>query len=490
MRLLSWSGWLHRRAGAVPADRHRLPVHLPAVVPPRGKFSRVDRESRRRHDGHVTLARSCSPTTTRSCAVGCAPCSTTIDGFEVVGEAADGEAAVREAQLLRPDVVLMDVRMPGSAGSRRPGASGSDVPDTAVLMLTMYDDDATVLHRHAGRRPRLPAQGCRAGGDRRRPSARSSPARPSSGRASPAGCSATSRHRPRRAAPTPFPELTERERDILDLLADGLRTAAIAEQLYLSPKTVSNHLTSVFAKLEVADRAEAIIRAREGGLGQASRDRAGDPVPARPGGVGLRRSCQRGRPARAARARGARAPRSSLVGAGLVTASPWLAGGRRHATVAVVLLVTARRRSACPLALLTYPRIALRRPVDFAGCSSRSRAGVVASVARGTTSDRGRHAWRSSARRASSRTSGGGSSEAEQRAAGACAWMSLGSVAAGLVGGVVAFAGANGAGGTVAFVRAWLVVAAGDVRRRGPAGGRRRSGPGRHVVVFAVRVDR
>jgi DNA-binding NarL/FixJ family response regulator len=70
-------------------------------------------------------------------------------------------------------------------------------------------------------------------------------------------------------AEDPFPELTDRERDILDLLAAGRRTAAIADDLHLSPKTVSNHLTSVFAKLEVADRAAAIIRAREGGLGQA-----------------------------------------------------------------------------------------------------------------------------------------------------------------------------------------------------------------------------
>jgi DNA-binding NarL/FixJ family response regulator len=69
-------------------------------------------------------------------------------------------------------------------------------------------------------------------------------------------------------AAEPFPELTERERAILDLLASGHRTAAIAERLYLSPKTVSNHLTNVFAKLEVADRTEAILRAREGGLGR------------------------------------------------------------------------------------------------------------------------------------------------------------------------------------------------------------------------------
>jgi DNA-binding NarL/FixJ family response regulator len=65
----------------------------------------------------------------------------------------------------------------------------------------------------------------------------------------------------------PFPDLTEREHQILDLLASGRRTATIAKALHLSPKTVSNHLTSIFAKLQVADRAAAIIRARDGGLG-------------------------------------------------------------------------------------------------------------------------------------------------------------------------------------------------------------------------------
>jgi DNA-binding NarL/FixJ family response regulator len=68
-------------------------------------------------------------------------------------------------------------------------------------------------------------------------------------------------------ADQPFPELTDRERDILTLLAGGRRTAQIAAELYLSPKTVSNNLTAIFAKLEVTDRAAAIIRAREGGLG-------------------------------------------------------------------------------------------------------------------------------------------------------------------------------------------------------------------------------
>ena len=70
------------------------------------------------------------------------------------------------------------------------------------------------------------------------------------------------------AEPAPFPELTAREREVLDLLAAGRRTSAIAAELFVSPKTVSNHLTSIFAKLEVADRAAAMIRAREQGLGQ------------------------------------------------------------------------------------------------------------------------------------------------------------------------------------------------------------------------------
>ncbi len=69
-------------------------------------------------------------------------------------------------------------------------------------------------------------------------------------------------------AAEPFPLLTPRERDILTLLAEGRRTSAIAEQLFLSPKTVSNNLTGIFAKLEVTDRAAAIVRAREGGLGR------------------------------------------------------------------------------------------------------------------------------------------------------------------------------------------------------------------------------
>jgi DNA-binding NarL/FixJ family response regulator len=192
----------------------------------------------------------------------------TIDGFEVVGEAADGDAAVRETQLVHPDVVLMDVRMPGLGGVEATRRIRDTSPDTAVLMLTMYDDDATVLTAmQAGARGYLlkGAEQDEIVGAIRAVVAGQAIFGPGI-----AGRVLDYFSAPPVPAAEPFPELTDRERDILDLLASGLRTAAIAERLFLSPKTVSNHLTSVFAKLEVADRTEAILRAREGGLGQGS----------------------------------------------------------------------------------------------------------------------------------------------------------------------------------------------------------------------------
>jgi DNA-binding NarL/FixJ family response regulator len=189
----------------------------------------------------------------------------TLDGLEVVAVVADGDAAVRETLLLCPDVVLMDVQMPGVGGVEATRLIRASAPGTAVLMLTMYDDDTTVFTAmQAGARGYLLK-----GAEQDEIVAAIHAVAAGQLIFGPGVAARVLRYfaTPPAPLPTPFPELTDRELEILDQLAAGRRTAAIAQALYLSPKTVSNHLTSIFAKLEVADRAAAIIRARASGLG-------------------------------------------------------------------------------------------------------------------------------------------------------------------------------------------------------------------------------
>jgi DNA-binding NarL/FixJ family response regulator len=191
----------------------------------------------------------------------------TIDGLEVVAEAADGEAAVREATLTGPDVVLMDVRMPGLDGVEATRRIRTAVPTTRVLMLTMYDDDATVFTAmQAGAQGYLLKEAEQEDIVRAVRGVMAGEAIFGPGVAERVlGYFARPPVEP--AAAYPFPELTERERAVLERLARGRRTSDIAAELFLSPKTVANNLTSIFAKLQVAGRAEAIVRAHEGGLG-------------------------------------------------------------------------------------------------------------------------------------------------------------------------------------------------------------------------------
>ena len=191
----------------------------------------------------------------------------TLEDFEVVGEAVDGDSAARETQLLKPDVVLMDVRMPGTDGVEATRRIQAAAPDTAVLILTMHDEDATVFTAmRAGARGYL-LKG--AGQDEIAGAIRAVAA----GHAifGPGIAARLLDHfagsPPQADTADPFPELTPREREILELLAQGRRTADIAAALHISPKTVSNNLTAIFGKLQVADRTAAIIRAREHGLG-------------------------------------------------------------------------------------------------------------------------------------------------------------------------------------------------------------------------------
>lgn len=190
----------------------------------------------------------------------------TVDDVEVVGEAASGEAAVLAAAELQPDVVLMDLRMSGLDGLEATRRIVETSPHVAVLVLTMFEDDESVFAAlRAGARGYL-LKGADQGEILR--AVRSV----ASGDAifGPAiarrliAFFAT----PRTLPPPAFPELTEREREVLELIAQGQSNQAIAQRLVLSQKTVRNHVSNIFSKLQVADRAEAIVRAREAGLGR------------------------------------------------------------------------------------------------------------------------------------------------------------------------------------------------------------------------------
>ena len=184
---------------------------------------------------------------------------------ELVGEATTGEEAVALAAELQPDVVLMDIQMPGGNGIEATRRIVRDSPHVRVLMVTMYEDDNSVFTAM-----RAGARGYLLKGAKYDEVLRAIRA-VGAGEAifSPAIATRLMDYfaniRPA-APPQVFPELSDREREILALIAQGHKNADIAERLYLSPKTVRNHVTNILDKLQVADRAQAIIRAREAGL--------------------------------------------------------------------------------------------------------------------------------------------------------------------------------------------------------------------------------
>ena len=182
-------------------------------------------------------------------------------GMEIVGEATNGLEAVSLAASLKPDLILMDINLPELNGIDATRQILAKNPGIGVLIITMFEDDSMFAALRAGARGYL-LKGSE--GDETLRAIRAA----ANGEAifSP---QVAERLKHYFTAPNtkprvdPFPELTPREREILDLLAQGLTNNAIAERLVLSPKTVRNQVSTIFSKLQVTSRGEAIVKARD-----------------------------------------------------------------------------------------------------------------------------------------------------------------------------------------------------------------------------------
>jgi len=187
-----------------------------------------------------------------------------VDDLELVASVGGATDAVKASVTETPDVLILDISMPDGSGIDVAREVRRVAPEVAILMLTMFDDDESVFaairagamgYVLKGANPEEVLRAIRA---------------VAAGNAilgpGVAGRTLAFLSSPRSAQPA-FPELTPREREVLELIAGGLGNATIAGKLAVSPNTVANHVTSIFAKLHVASRAEAIVRAREEGMG-------------------------------------------------------------------------------------------------------------------------------------------------------------------------------------------------------------------------------
>lgn len=188
-----------------------------------------------------------------------------LPDMEVIGEAANGDETIAQAESFQPDVILMDIKMPGTNGIEATRHILQASPHIKVLVVTMFEDDDSVFAAmRAGARGYLLK-------DADQDELVRAVKAVSRGEAifSPAIAQRMIHYfsaLPQTASAIAFPDLTEREREILQRIAQGESNATIAKHLALSLKTVQNHVSNIFSKLQVADRSQAIVRARDAGL--------------------------------------------------------------------------------------------------------------------------------------------------------------------------------------------------------------------------------
>ena len=187
-----------------------------------------------------------------------------LPDVEVVGEAATGEEAITAVPAAEPDVVVMDLNLPGINGIEATRRLVNDAPHLGVLVLTMFEDDDSVFAAM-----RAGAKGYVLKGADQEDLARAVLAvgRGEAIFGPTIAARITRFFAGQTTSVAPFPELTEREREILELLARGHSNIEVSRHLGLSAKTVRNHGSNIFTKLQVTDRTNAVIRAREAGLG-------------------------------------------------------------------------------------------------------------------------------------------------------------------------------------------------------------------------------
>ena len=185
----------------------------------------------------------------------------------VVGDAGTGAEALAQTNALKPDVILMDIQMPDMNGLEATRRILADHPDVGIIMLTMLeDDDSLFAAMCAGARGYILK-----GADKAEVLRTISAVNEGQALFGPEIAGRLTQFFQKggqmEKAVVPFPELTDREREVLTLIAQGLSNQQIADRLHITVKTVSNYISKIFNKLQVADRAQAIVKAREANIG-------------------------------------------------------------------------------------------------------------------------------------------------------------------------------------------------------------------------------